>query len=213
MTVVAIYRNKEDILLPQPQQVILEDDLLILVGREEKVKNLKEWGLDIHTEKGENHLSAKGVTFAEIIPAPHSKAIGQTLKELDFRRRYGLSVVALNRMQRSYRTDVGDLELNFGDTLLVVGSSPQLGSLRRSADFIVIEPNWSDQPVNRKEAILAIIIVLAGIAASIAGSACLLGYVSFCCAGAPCRKIVHGGCLSLGGMAGCFSHCWNVCGQ
>ncbi len=73
-------------------------------------------------------------------------------------------------MQRSYRTDVGDLELNFGDTLLVVGSSPQLGSLRRSADFIVIEPNWSDQPVNRKEAILAIIIVLAGIAASIAGA-------------------------------------------
>ncbi len=169
VTVVAIYRNKEDILLPQSQQVILEDDLLILVGREEKVKNLKEWGLDIHTEKGENHLSAKGVTFAEIIPAPHSKAIGQTLKELDFRRRFGLSVVALNRMQRSYRTDVGDLELNFGDTLLVVGSSPQLGSLRRSADFIVIEPNWSDQPVNQKEATLAVIIVLAGIVASIAG--------------------------------------------
>ena len=91
------------------------------------------------------------------------------MKELDFRRRYGLSVVALNRMQRSYRTDVGDLELNFGDTLLVVGSSPQLGSLRRSADFIVIEPNWSDQPVNQKEATLAVIIVLAGIVASIAG--------------------------------------------
>jgi len=169
VTVVAIYRNKEDILLPQPQQIIFEDDLLILVGREEKVKNLKEWGLDVHTEKGENHLSTKGVTFAEIIPAPHSKAIGQTLKELDFRRRFGLSVVALHRLQRSYRTDVGDLELNFGDTLLVVGSSPQLGYLRRSADFIVIEPNWSDQPVNRKEAVLAVMIVLAGIAASIAG--------------------------------------------
>ena len=82
VTVIAIYRNKEDILLPQPQQVILKDDLLILVGREEKIKNLKEWGLDIHIEKGENHLSAKGVTFAEIIPAPHSKAIGQTLKSL-----------------------------------------------------------------------------------------------------------------------------------
>jgi len=170
VTVVAIYRNKEDILLPQPQQMILEDDLLILIGREEKVKNLKEWGLAVDTEKGENRLSAKGVTFAEIIPAPHSKGIGQTLKELDFRRRYGLSVVALHRMQRSYRTDVGDLKLSFGDTLLVVGSSPQLGSLRRSADFIVIEPNWSDQPVHRKEAILAVTIVLAGIAASIAGA-------------------------------------------
>jgi len=178
VTVAAIYRNKEDIFLPQPQQAILEDDLLILVGREEKVKNLSEWGLDIHRENGENHLSTKGVTFAEIILAPHSKAIGQTLKELDFRRRYGSSVIALHRMQRSYRTDVGDLTLNFGDTLLAIGSSAQLASLRRSADFIVIEPNWADQPINRKEALLAVIIVLAGIAASIAGAPVYLGMMA-----------------------------------
>ena len=170
VTVAAIYQNKEDVLLPQPQQVIHENDLLILVGREEKVKKLKEWGLDILTENGENELSVMGVTFAEIILAPHSKAIEQTLKQLDFRRHYGVSVIAVQRMQRSYRTDVGDLKLNFGDTLLVVGSPSQLESLRRSADFIVIEPNWSDQPVNRKEAILAVVIVLAGIAASIVGA-------------------------------------------
>ncbi|HUH95948.1 MAG TPA: SLC13 family permease [Anaerolineales bacterium] len=169
VTVAAMYRKGEDILLPQPQQVILEDDLLILVGREDKVRHLREWGLEIRMESGEDHLSAKGVTFAEIILAPHSKAIGQTLKELDFRRRYGLSVVALHRLQRSYRTDVGDLTLNFGDTLLAVGSSPELASLRRSPDFIVIEPNWADQPMNRKEALLAVTVVLAGVAASIAG--------------------------------------------
>ncbi len=170
VTVAAIYRNKEDILLPQPGQIISENDLLVLVGREEKIKNLKKLGLDIHTENSENDLSAKGVTFAEIILAPHSKAIEQTLKELDFRRRFGVSVIALHRMQRSYRTDVGDFKLSFGDTLLVVGSPSQFESLRRSPDFIVIEPNWSDQPINRKEAILATTIIVAGIAASIAGA-------------------------------------------
>ncbi len=169
VTVAAIHQIKEDVLLPQPQQIIHENDLLVLVGREEKIKKLKEWGLDVSTENGANDLSAKGVTFAEIIPTPHSKALGQTLKELDFRRRYRLGVVALKRMQRSYRTDVGDLKLDFGDTLLVVGSPSQLVSLRRSADFIVIEPNWSDQPINWKEAISATIIIVAGIAASIAG--------------------------------------------
>jgi di/tricarboxylate transporter len=169
ITVAAISRNNEDILLPQPQQLIRGNDALVLIGREEKVKNLKELGLDIHLENGVGDLSAKGVTFAEIIPSPHSKALGQTLKELDFRRRYRLSVVAVKRLQRSYRTDVGDLKLEFGDTLLVIGSPSQLDSLRRSAEFIMIEPNWSDQPVNRKEAILATVIVLAGIAASVAG--------------------------------------------
>jgi di/tricarboxylate transporter len=169
VTVAAIYRNLEDVLLPQPQQVIRENDLLILVGREEKVRKLKEWGLDIHTENGESELSAMGVTFAEIILAPRSKAIDQTLKELDFRRHFGVSVVAIHRLQRIYRTDVGDLKLNFGDTLLVVGSPSHLKSLRRSIDFIVIEPNWSDQPINRKDAIIAAFIIAAGIGASIAG--------------------------------------------
>ena len=61
-------------------------------------------------------------------------------------------------------------KLEFGDTLLVIGSPSQLDSLRRSAEFIMIEPNWSDQPVNRKDAITATVIVLAGIAASIAGA-------------------------------------------
>ncbi len=169
VTVAAIYRAREDILLPQPQQVIRGNDILVLVGREDKVSKLKEWGLDVRSEEGDGHLSARGVTFAEVVLAPHSKAIGQTLKELDFRRRYGLSVVALHRLQRSYRTDVGDLPLDLGDALLVVGTPAQMRRLRNNSDFIVIEPNWSDQPLSKKEVALALALVFGGIAAAIAG--------------------------------------------
>ena len=168
VTVAAVERARETVILPQPGQVIRENDVLILVGREDKIRHLKEWGLDIRLEQ-ESHLSSKGVTFAEMILAPHSKATGQTLKELDFRRRYGVSVIALRRMRRSYRTDVGDLTLSLGDALLVVGAASQLERLQHSADFIVIEPNWSDQPVNAKDAVAAVFIVTAGIAAAIAG--------------------------------------------
>jgi di/tricarboxylate transporter len=169
VTVAAVYRANEEILLPMPQQGIHENDILLLIGREEKVMPLVEWGLDIRLESVENHLSRKGVTFAEIILAPHSKATGQTLKELDFRQRYGLNVVALRRMGRSFRTDVGDFDLALGDTLLVVGASRQLAVLRRGSDFIVIEPNLSDQPVRPRQAIPAVLIVAAAIGASIAG--------------------------------------------
>lgn len=169
VTVAAIYRARETFMLPQPQQTIREGDELVLVGREEKIKHLKELGLDIRLEDSDRDLSSRGVTFAEIILTPHSKAVGQTLKELDFRRRYGLSVVALRRLQRSHRTDVGDLKFSFGDALLVVGPALQLENLRGHADFIVIEPHWSDLPINPKETISAVVIVLAGIAAAIAG--------------------------------------------
>ena len=169
VTVAAIYRAHDDILLPQPQQVIRENDVLVLVGREEKIKDLAELGLDVHPESSESHLTSRGVTFAEIILSPHSKALGQTLKDLDFRRHYGLSVVAVHRLERSYRTDVGNLNLEVGDALLVVGTTAQLERLRRSGDFIVLKPNWSDLPVNKKEAAISVVIVLAGIVAAIAG--------------------------------------------
>jgi len=169
VTVSAIYRAHDDILLPQPQQVIRENDVLVLVGREEKIKDLAELGLDVHPESSESHLTSRGVTFAEIILSPHSKALGQTLKDLDFRRHYGLSVVAVHRLERSYRTDVGNLNLEVGDALLVVGTTAQLERLRRSGDFIVLKPNWSDLPVNKKEAAISVVIVLAGIVAAIAG--------------------------------------------
>jgi len=170
VTVAAIYRAHDDILLPQPQQVIRENDVLVLVGREEKIKDLAELGLDVHPESSESHLTSRGVTFAEIILSPHSKALGQTLKDLDFRRHYGLSVVAVHRLERSYRTDVGNLNLEVGDALLVVGTTAQLERLRRSGDFIVLKPNWSDLPVNKKEAAISVVIVLAGIVAAIAGA-------------------------------------------
>ena len=170
VTVAAIYRAHDDILLPQPQQVIRENDVLVLVGREEKIKDLAELGLDVHPESSESHLTSRGVTFAEIILSPHSKALGQTLKDLDFRRHYGLSVVAVHRLERSYRTDVGNLNLEVGDALLIVGTTAQLERLRRSGDFIVLKPNWSDLPVNKKEAAISVVIVLAGIVAAIAGA-------------------------------------------
>jgi len=170
ITVAAIRRETEEITLPSPDQRIHAGDFLVLVGREDRIKQLDDLGLDICPEPNNGHLTPRGVSFAEVILAPHSKSEGHTLKDIDFRRRFGLTAVALLRPDRSYRTNVGDFRLVFGDSLLVIGTKPQLKALARSADFIVIEPNPSDQPVDWKQAGLSIGIILAAIAASIAGA-------------------------------------------
>jgi len=77
--------------------------------------------------------------------------------------------VALLRRQRSFRTDIADIPLEPGDSLLLMGPRGQIRALHRSADFIVFEPNLSDLPVNPRQALLAITIVAAAIGASIAG--------------------------------------------
>ena len=169
VTIAAIRREKEDFVLPQPGQKIYPQDVLLLVGRKDRVEKLQDLGLDIHPGNGDSHLSPFGVTFVEIILAPHSRVEGQTLKDVGFRQRFGLTVVALKRLNRSYRTDVGDIQLSLGDSLLVVGTPQQIHAIKQSADFIIIEPNPSDQPVYLRQAVLSTGITLGAIAASIAG--------------------------------------------
>jgi di/tricarboxylate transporter len=169
VTIAAIRREKEDFVLPQPGQKIYQQDVLLLVGRKERIEKLQELGLEIQPGNGGGHLSPHGVTFVEVILAPHSRVEGQTLKDVGFRQRFGLTVVALKRLNRSYRTDVGDIQLSLGDSLLVIGTPQQIQAIKQSADFIIIEPNPSDQPVYIRQAVLSTGITLGAIAASIMG--------------------------------------------
>lgn len=173
LAIAAIWRGRQAILAPSPDQVVQANDILLIVGREERVAQLAEQGCQIGRE-GTNgrlngHISAQGVSFIEVMPAPHSQALSQTLKQLEFRNKYGFTVVAMWRGGRSYRTDVGDFSLTLGDALLVVGAHNRLKSLQNNPDFIVLEPDVSDQPVQRKRAAFTIGVISIAIVASIVG--------------------------------------------
>jgi di/tricarboxylate transporter len=169
LAIAGVLRGRQAILSPSPDEIICPADILLVVGREERVQHLAEMGARIGRETTNNHISAHGVSLAEALAAPHSQALGHTLRELEFRTRYGFTVLALSRDGRSYRTNVGDLALKMGDSLLMIGSREKLRRLQRSPDFIVLEPDTSDQPVRRVQAALTVGVVAAGIVASILG--------------------------------------------
>jgi di/tricarboxylate transporter len=170
VSVAALRRKKDPYTLPDLERVLQAGDSLLLVGRKDKVCPLEQAGLEIQALHPSTHLSTQGINLAEAVLAPHSHVEGQTLREIGFRKRFGASVLALRRLNRSFRTDVGQFALAFGDTFLVVGSEEQIRSVGRSGDFIVIEPNPADQPLQRKPALAASLIILGAIAASIAGA-------------------------------------------
>ncbi len=167
--VAAIWHEQQAIFSPQPNVTIYPTDILLLVGREDRVVPLKEEGVSIGRDNHNGHISPYGVALLEILPAPRSHALGCTLKELDFRRQYGFTAVALRRRDRSYRTNVGDFTLEHGDALLVIGPREQVKKLQTSPDFVVLQPDLSDQPLNRRQAAISVCAVLGGIAASILG--------------------------------------------
>jgi di/tricarboxylate transporter len=169
LAVAGVWHGQQAVFSPLPEQVIHPGDILLIVGREERVQQLTRLGMKIGRENTNDHISARGVSLIEAMPAPHSQVLGHTLRELEFRTRYSFTVLALYRNRRSYRTDVGDFKLTLGDSLLMIGSRSKLKRLHNSPDFIVLEPDTSDQPVQRLQAGLTVGVIAAGIIASILG--------------------------------------------
>jgi len=169
LAIAAVLRGRQAILSPPSDQIIRPGDILLVVGREERVQQLAQMGMRIGRETTDHYISVHGVSLVEALAAPHSQALGHTLRELEFRTHYGFTVLALSREGRSYRTNVGDLPLKMGDSLLMIGSREKLRRLHSSPDFIVLEPDPSDQPVQRGQAALTVGVIAAGIVASILG--------------------------------------------
>lgn len=169
VAVVVVERDRHVIPNPDPSLKIEAGDFLWIVSREDAVTGLAQIGLEIFSARAQSSLSQMGVTFAEVMLTPHSTLQGMTLKQIGFRKRYHMTIVAIKRGARTYRTNVGDLPLELGDSLLVAGEYERIQALRHQQDFILFVPSLQDKPIEKKPALLTIMITLLAIAASIAG--------------------------------------------
>jgi di/tricarboxylate transporter len=169
LTVAVVTRGRQTFFAPSSTFAFQAGDTLLLIGREERVAQLQARGVRVEPGHADEHISPQGLTVVEVLLAPHSRAAGRSLRESMFRRRHGFTGVALLRQGRSYRTDVADLKLAPGDALLMIGARDRLPQLRGDADFIVLESDPSDMPVDRARAVPAIAIVGLALAASVAG--------------------------------------------
>lgn len=170
VAVAAIWHGREAKIPPAPTDVIAAGDILLVMGREERVRQLEAQRTTIgrygyHRPAG----SDLSVHLTEVVIAPRSPAIGQTLKELRFRTKFGLTTVALWREGRSYRTDVGDFPLQAGDAVLMVGAPGRIALFSEEPGYIVL--NGGAQPATPapRKAIWAVAITMLVLLLSAAG--------------------------------------------
>jgi len=95
----------------------------------------------------QRHEALQELGVAEIMLAPESHLIGQTLREVEFSSRYGLSVLAIRHRGVALTTNLGDQPLDFGDTLLVAGGWAEIRRLRddRENFFVLTLPAESSE--------------------------------------------------------------------
>jgi di/tricarboxylate transporter len=77
--------------------------------------------------------------LAEVVLSPSSSLRGKTLRQIDFRSRFGLAVLAIRHQGEILFSRLGDVALDFGDSLLVQGSVDKINLLRRERDFLLLD--------------------------------------------------------------------------
>lgn len=144
-------------------------DVLLIIGREDRVQQLAQPGVEIVSETEGVGIQSPDTVLAEILVPPRSTMQNKSLRDLAFRAKYGFIGVALWRDNRSYRTDVGKFALQPGDSLLLLGPSERVGQLKNQQDFVVIESGGSDVALNPKKVGVTLAIVVSALIALFAG--------------------------------------------
>ncbi|MBM4464188.1 MAG: SLC13 family permease [Chloroflexi bacterium] len=163
LTVLAIHRGGTVHLVPGPEDRLEAGDTLLVEGKIEDLRTLH--GLqDLEIERQPppelRDLESERVGLVEAVLSPHTTLVGKTLRQLDFREKYGLSVLAIWRQGRAYRSDLRDMALRFGDALLLYGPREKFKVLGREPDFLLLAREVQEAPRLNK-APLAVLVMVA----------------------------------------------------
>lgn len=155
LTVLGIVRGGQALLAMPGDEKILADDELLVAGEPRRIVDLGELGelaLDAHTPI--TQLESESVKVSEVVVAPRSAAAGSSLRQLQFRDRYGVQVLALWRGGQAIYKELANIPLRFGDALLIHGAKTNIGRLAENPDFVVL--SVESQPRRQSKAPVAI---------------------------------------------------------
>ena len=141
VTIGAIVHNGITRMVASPEDVIEEGDGLLVACDTARVEHLVGIGdIRVNTEVDVAYLESEDFGIVEVALAPRSAAVRKTVRDLEFRNRYGLQLLAVWRDGRTIRTGLVDLRLQLGDALLVQGPWERIRLLGTNPDFVVLSP-------------------------------------------------------------------------
>ena len=153
LDVLSIIRDDGDQIQPSVKTRLQAGDALLVKGKEREMRMISGLGnLEVLTSPrlDLDDLETEQTGLLEVVLSPHSSLGGKTLRELDFRTRFGLSVVAIWRGGRAYRSRLRDMELRFGDALLLFGARQRLQMMGKEDDFLVLSEKIKEPPRSEK---------------------------------------------------------------
>jgi di/tricarboxylate transporter len=167
----ALFRDGELTIMPDPDQSLKGGDLLLIQGREEDLdvlRGLQELEIQRDAQPNLNVFESDRLSLLEATLDPRSSLAGQPASEVNFRAKYGLELVAVWRNGEAIRTNLDRLVLQLGDALLLLGPRQQLALIERDSDYLVLTP-LTQRQVDTAKAPLAAGIMFAVIFSVLTG--------------------------------------------
>src|SRR5512135_524172 len=137
----AIKNGDEVRLAPPADTMIWVGTVLGALGKREQVNDFANLNLLRAQTRLRNFRDMFNPTragIAEAVVPPNSQFVKQAVADLRLRKRFGISVLAVNRGDEIFREDVRKVTLRAGDTLVLHGLWRDLTLAAESHDFVVV---------------------------------------------------------------------------
>lgn len=164
LDVLELIRNGSRFAQPLGDKTLAAGDILIIrCGRNDLLGIRDSEGLEILPDvqfgqkSWQADLSTEEEGIAEVMVVANANLIGSTLKELRFRQRYNVTVLAIRRGQELVRDRLGKVTLRFGDLLLLQGPKQSFVGLQTSRDLLLLEQRDLDTLRHHKSNIAILI--------------------------------------------------------
>ena len=165
--VLELLRGEEKIWSPRAQK-LQQGDILLARGDWSKLSSLKASArleLEPEFKLRDEQFRDDNQVLTEVMVAPSSRFIGQTLRTLEFNWHYNATVLAIHRRGEVLREKLRDVELAVGDILLMITSPSEMLHLRANTNVVVLTER-EEGPASSRRAWIALAIMAAVVAAA-----------------------------------------------
>jgi di/tricarboxylate transporter len=150
------------------------DVLLVRTTPEEIVAFRQEDGVELHpvAQYGATASGTAGEEqeiadlLVQAIVAPGSDLVDRTIRQIDFRRRYGAIVVGLWRKHGWIQQELAKIRLRPGDVLVLQGDQEALARVENDRAFLMLVPFHGETRLRRKAPLAGAIMLATVIAAA-----------------------------------------------
>lgn len=152
---------------PTATTLLEEGDLLLVEGKMENLLQVKETaGIQIKADTL-GFYDKEDLQLGEILIPARSPLVNSSIRDINFRQRLGLVVLAVHRSGQTLREKISNVVLSVGDLLLVQGPGERFDYLKRSNEVMVLGEYKPVQNARKKGLLTLVFFMLSVLIATL----------------------------------------------